>query len=222
MSKWIYMNIKGQGHLLTLVQGHSDSTFSNFFSLETVRRIEAKFHVDHSWDGGTKICSVVQITRWPPCPYMVKTLKKLLLWNQKADDLESWYAALGTRVLPNLFKWCPWVDVDIFFGKVKFGPICFVWKKVKTMDFFRNYCSLWYKSWWMQSTKWIHEALWVPKVKVIYWPWSKSLGVNIFELFSSITTYFNISSALRWVIQDQWSSGIIYWSENRLKINITP
>ena len=28
------MNIKGQDHLLT-VQGHSDSTFSNFFSLET-------------------------------------------------------------------------------------------------------------------------------------------------------------------------------------------
>ena len=30
--------------------------------------------------------------------------KNLLLWNQKADDLESWYAALDTRVLPSLFK----------------------------------------------------------------------------------------------------------------------
>ena len=39
------MNIKGQGHPITLVQGHSDSTFSNFFSLETTGRIEAKFHV---------------------------------------------------------------------------------------------------------------------------------------------------------------------------------
>ena len=48
------MNIKGQGHLLTLVKGHSDSTFLNFFSLETARPIEAKFHVDHPWDGGTK------------------------------------------------------------------------------------------------------------------------------------------------------------------------
>ena len=51
------MNIKGQGHLLTLGQGHSDSTFSNFFSLETARPIEAKFHVDHPWDWGTKIYS---------------------------------------------------------------------------------------------------------------------------------------------------------------------
>ena len=33
--------------------------------------------------------------RWPTCPYMVKTLKNLLLWNQKANDLESWYANIG-------------------------------------------------------------------------------------------------------------------------------
>ena len=51
------MNIRGQGHSLTLVQGHSDSTVSNFFSLETARPIEAKFHVDPPWDGGMKVCS---------------------------------------------------------------------------------------------------------------------------------------------------------------------
>ena len=39
------MNIKGQGYSLTLVQGHSDSAFSNVFSLETARPIEDKFHV---------------------------------------------------------------------------------------------------------------------------------------------------------------------------------
>ena len=33
-----------------------------------------------------------------------KTLKNLLFWNQKADDLESWYAASGIRVLSSLFK----------------------------------------------------------------------------------------------------------------------
>ena len=30
-----YMNIKGQGHSLTLDQDHSDSTCLNFFSWET-------------------------------------------------------------------------------------------------------------------------------------------------------------------------------------------
>ena len=39
------MDIKGQAHSLILVQGHSDSTFLNFFSLETAKPIEAKFYV---------------------------------------------------------------------------------------------------------------------------------------------------------------------------------
>ena len=53
---------------------------------------------------------------------MVKNFKILYLWKQKDDDLETWYVALSTRVLLNLFKWCPWVDHDLFYGMVKFGP----------------------------------------------------------------------------------------------------
>ena len=45
------------GHSLTLVQGHSDSTFSNFFFLETAKPIEAKFHVEPPWDKGMKVSS---------------------------------------------------------------------------------------------------------------------------------------------------------------------
>ena len=51
------MYIKGQRHALILVQGHSDSTFENFFSLETTRPIEAKFHLKPPWDRGMKIYS---------------------------------------------------------------------------------------------------------------------------------------------------------------------
>ena len=93
------MNIKGQGHSLTLAQGHSDSTFSNFFSLETARPIEAKFHVDPPWDWGTKVytTSLGHLTNMAAMPINGKNLKKyILLWNQKADDFESWYATLGT------------------------------------------------------------------------------------------------------------------------------
>ena len=53
------MTIKGQGHSLTLVQGHSDSTFSNFFSLETARLIEAKFQMEPLRDGVMKVS-----TKW--------------------------------------------------------------------------------------------------------------------------------------------------------------
>ena len=66
---------------------------------------------------------------------MVKNIKYIFLCNRKADDLETWYTALCTRVLPSLFKWYPLVDFNLFYGKVKFGPLCFLWEKVKTMDF---------------------------------------------------------------------------------------
>ena len=36
--------------------------------------------------------------------HMVKNMKNSSSLDQKADDLESLYAALGTRVPPNLFK----------------------------------------------------------------------------------------------------------------------
>ena len=58
------MNIKGQGYSLTFVQGHSDSTFSNFFSLKTAVPIEAKFHVKPPWDGEWKTDQMIQVT-WP-------------------------------------------------------------------------------------------------------------------------------------------------------------
>ena len=48
------MNIKGQGHSLTYIQGHSDSTFSNFFCSDNARPIEAKFHTEPPWDVGNE------------------------------------------------------------------------------------------------------------------------------------------------------------------------
>ena len=64
--------------------------------------------------------------RWPRFPYMVKTFKNLLLQNQKSYDLETWHVALGTQVLQRLYKWWPWVDLDLFYGKVKLGHL-YVW-----------------------------------------------------------------------------------------------
>ena len=135
---------QSQGHSLTFVEGHSDSTFSNFFSLETARLTEAKFHVDPPWDERMKIIQMVYGTwpRWRPCSHIVKTFKHLLFWNPKADDLETWFAALVTRVLPNLFKWWPWVDLDLLYSKVKFGPFCFCMGKCLIYRFPRNYWSL--------------------------------------------------------------------------------
>ena len=43
------------------------------------------------------------MTRMAAMP-MVKTLNNLSLWNQNADDLETWYASSGAQVLPILLK----------------------------------------------------------------------------------------------------------------------
>ena len=79
------MNSEGQDHSLTLVKGQSDSTFSNFFSLETAWPNEARFHVEPPWDRGTKVYS-----NGPGCkintaamPIYGKNLKKIFFSGTK-------------------------------------------------------------------------------------------------------------------------------------------
>ena len=67
---------------------------------------------------------------------MVKTLKNLLLQNQLTNDLETLYVALTMQVLPRLFKLLPWVDLDTFYAKVKFGDISFCMGKSENYLFF--------------------------------------------------------------------------------------
>ena len=59
--------------------------------------------------------------RWPPRPYMVKNL----LQNGWMDFNKTWYVALGTPAHYSLFKWWPWVDLDLIYGWVKFGKLGF-------------------------------------------------------------------------------------------------
>ena len=40
-----------------------------------------------------------------PCPYKLKFFKNVILWNQKADDLKTWNAALSIPMLPSLAAW---------------------------------------------------------------------------------------------------------------------
>ena len=67
------------------------------------------------------------------CPYMVKTLKNLVLWNQKADDL-----SMHHRVL-EYYQVCsnddPGLTLTYFTARSNLVPYAFVWEKGKTMDF---------------------------------------------------------------------------------------
>ena len=118
---------------------------------------------------------------------MDKTLKNLLLQNQLTNDLETSFVALCMWVLSRLFKLSPWVDLDLFYAKVKFGHIGFYMGKSENYLFFRNYCSLRSQTCLKHSAKWVYEVGWVFKVKVILWPWSKVTQISKFKLFFSKT-----------------------------------
>ena len=61
--------------------------------------------MESPWDRETKVCSngPGHMTKTAVMPIYGKNLKNLLR-NQNADDLETWNAASGARVLPDLFK----------------------------------------------------------------------------------------------------------------------
>ena len=122
---------------------------SNIFFSKTAWRIKAKFYAEPPWVGGTNFVRGIWVTwpRWPPTPYTVKTLKNLLLQNQKSYDLETWRVASGIPALQTLYKWWPWVDHDLFYGKVRFGNLGFSIGKSEKIGFFRNYCSKWPERW---------------------------------------------------------------------------
>ena len=97
-------------------------------------------------------------------------------------------------VLPKLFKLWPWVDLDPFYAKVKFGHIGFCKGKSENYLFFGTYCSFRSQSCLKQSAKWVYEVERVWKVKVILWSWSKVtqiLKLNVWLL----------ACILRWAIQ---------------------
>ena len=119
------MNIKGQGHSLTLDQGHLDSTFSNIVSLETARPIQAKFHVDPPCDTWTKTClnGTGHMTKMAALPFSGNKRST----NLKVDMVLEYYQVRlnsGTRL-----------TVTHFTARSNFVPYPFVWEDGKTMDF---------------------------------------------------------------------------------------
>ena len=151
----------------------------------------SQIHVEPPWNGERKLVQIVRVTwpTWSSCPYMETIFKNLLLWNRKADDLETWYAEMSTRVLSCLFKCCPWVALALFDGKVKFGPLCFCMGKSLTMDFSESIVVYDIK---IGRCNQLNEymKLRVAKHRVIHWPFSKYLRSNIFKLLVLNNNWF--------------------------------
>ena len=85
----------------------------------------------------------------PQCPYMVKNpSKNLPLRNRWTDFHETWYVAWMTPAHHSLFKWWSWVDLDLFYDKVKFGNIVFSIGKCENCWFFRTFAACDLKTNW--------------------------------------------------------------------------
>ena len=84
--------------------------------------------MEPSWEGGRKVYinGPGHMAKMAAMPIYVKkknTFENLLLQNQKYYDLETWHVASGIQALQSIYKWLPLVDLDIFYGKVKFGHL---------------------------------------------------------------------------------------------------
>ena len=88
------------------------------------------------WDGG-KFAQTVLVTwpRWPPCPYMVKNIKNLLLRTKRLMTLKL---GMHHRVL-EYYKVCsnddPGLTMTYFMARSNMVPYAVVWETGKTMDF---------------------------------------------------------------------------------------
>ena len=107
------------------------STLSNIS--KTTGPIEAKFHMESPSNRGTKVCSngPDHMTKMAAMPIYGKTLKNLLLLgNEKAHDLESWYAA--SQVL-DYYQICSndntGLTLTYFTARSDLVPYAFVWGK---------------------------------------------------------------------------------------------
>ena len=121
------------GHLLLCVCQHFQTS-----PLKPLGRLKANFIMEPPWDWGRKVCSngPGHMTKVAAMPIYGKNLKKnLLLHNPKADDLETWYTALGARVLSRCSNDDPGLALTYFTAMSNLVPNAFVWESCKTMDF---------------------------------------------------------------------------------------
>ena len=107
-----------------------------------------------------------------------------------------------------------WVDLDLFYSKVKFGNLGFsIGKSENSGFFFRNNCSLWPESWNMEKTNWVHEGtcMWVCNVKVISWPWPKV--IYIWKLkFAFLRNHWAIFNQMLFVsFWKHWNENLVTW-----------
>ena len=135
-------------------------------------------------NGGMKVCSngpghmtkVATMPKMATMPIYVKNMKNSSSLEPKGRwpwKLICSIEYLNTTKIVQIMTY--------FMARSNFVPYVFVLEDRKTIDFSETIVVYDIKIGRLSQlmSTW---SLWVPKVKVIYWPWSKSLRFNIFKL----------------------------------------
>ena len=138
-------------------------------------------------------------TDGPGAIYMYKIMKKIYKIRLQRDSFRT------------CSKWPKWQEVSVDIKILSPGIVC-PWPVAIYMYLIMKRCVL--------SQRLKRFFLNLQQMNIVMRPscWHQNFGPNglsaptlglCLNFFSSITAYFNISSALRWVKQDQWSSSLL-------------
>ena len=122
----------------------SVNTFQTISSLKPLSQFRSTFiwSLLRSWEQKIAKMVTVRWPRWPPCPYMIKTFKNLLLQTRGCLDAESLHKSSGKGDLPKLLK--RWSYVILIF--MRKGQVCF------PMHLYGPHTFIWEKCWEFQMT----------------------------------------------------------------------
>ena len=121
------MSTEMSSHFVHLLQVSKKISLKSDF----IHFFHGLLHVSHLLNGAG------HMTKMAAMPIYGKNLKQnLLLQNLKVDDLETWYAALGARVLSqDCSNDDPGLTLTYFTAKSSLVPYAFVWENVKQWIF---------------------------------------------------------------------------------------
>ena len=108
------------------------STFSNIFSSETTGPIEAKFHMEPHWDGGTKAClnGPGHMTKMAAMPMYGKNLKKIFFSGTKSPmTLKHVMQHRALEFFQIYSNDDPGLTLTYFMARSNLVPYAFVWGK---------------------------------------------------------------------------------------------
>ena len=133
-SKWTFMNIKGQGHSLTVVQGNSNSTFQASFSSKLLGWLKPNFMWSlHGMGNESEYTNgLCHMTKMAAMPINGTNLKRSSL---ESKSRWPWMLVCSIRCLSTT-KFVQMMILVWHWHWVKFGPLCFcMGKKVKQWIF---------------------------------------------------------------------------------------